>query len=194
MKFSTTEENSKLVNRMKQGICRLRWKRIIAAVIIIAVLSGIRYVHVAYWRQQREELSYNIKVEFFGFKECSDMQKDKNPYHICKEHNAGILQKIDEWNQEGLRSFMDWDESVYTDIEKLIEENTIETEITKKNALLLMNGGADILNMDMEEFLRAVDFIEERAIMLDEYEEIFANGGIETQWQKAVGKWIYSTK
>lgn len=83
---------------------------------------------------------------------------------------------------------MDWDEDVYTDIERLVGESKVATETTKQNALLLLNGGADILNMDMEEFLRAVDFIEERAIMLDEHEAIFANGGIERQWDAAIEK------
>lgn len=98
------------------------------------------------------------------------MLKDKTQFNICEECNADIIERVEEWSRDGLKSFLNWDEymnedsnsdiDIYEAIGKEIKADEEETEEIKENALLLLNGGADILNIDYEKFLKTIIYIE----------------------------------
>lgn len=180
--YDTMAERSKGIDLFHKIPHRLKWKTIIIVLLVIAVIFGVRYMRAIYLEKQFNEMKYDMKVKWFCLEECSDMLREKNQFNICEEHNAEVMEKVEAWNQYGLRSFMDWDEKVYTNIKNAIAaddrgtrqhlnesdkaymKRQEELEKKRQNALLLIDGGGDILNMDFEEFLNAVDYIEEMGI------------------------------
>ena len=169
---------------------RLKWKNIIITIVLIGIAIGTCCVYVTYRNRQAEENKYYEKIIWFDFEECDDMRKDRNQFNICKECNADIIEKIEEWNQKGLRSFLDWDETAYTVLRKKIEEDDYwnvqkEGKTEKENVLLLLNGGGDILNMDFNDFERAITYIETIGIWVDEQ---MVWGTLEKRWWDFVRK------
>lgn len=201
-------ERNTITDRTNKIVHCLKWKTIIIVLLIIAIIFGVRFIRVAHLEKQLNEMKYDMKVEWFCFRECSDMLNDKNQFNICEECNTEIVEKIEEWNQNGLRSFMDWDEDVYRRLQIAIDNDTIErrsgetekeygTEmenlnIKKRNALWLLNGGGDIMNMDYEEFLQAVNYIE--TMDIEDKENLVFIGITRTQWQNMVGELIRSRR
>lgn len=189
----------------KEGRERLKWKNIIITIILIGIAIGICCVYVAYRNREAEKNKYYEKIIWFDFKECDDMRKDKKQFNICEECNADIIEKIEEWNHKGLRSFLDWDETAYSILRKVIEEDehwnvqkegktekeyekeveAVESE--KEKVLLLLNGGGDILNMDFNDFEKAITYIETIGICVDEQ---MVWGTIENRWWDFVHKEI----
>lgn len=145
-----------------------------------------------------EQVKYQKKMEWFGmgytYNVTEGILYGDSALSVCGVYNPEIIRKVEGWNREGLRSFTDWNThveknstiDVYVELTKVIEMDEGAEEITRKNALLLLNGGGDILNMDFEEFLKAVEYIEFKGGGSAETEKFVMTGGILKQWLDTV--------
>lgn len=164
------------------------------------VLAGAANTYIDYLNTGKnfEQVKYQKKMEWFGmgytYNVTEGILYGDNALSVCGVYNPEIIRKVEGWNREGLRSFTDWNAhvekdsniDVYVELTKVIESDEGTEEITRENALILLNGGGDILDMDFEEFLKAVEYIEFKGGGSTETEEIITAGGILKQWLDTV--------
>lgn len=157
-----------------------------------SALTGVANTYIAYINstESLNQLEEQLKMEWFGsgytYEVTEGMLEEGSRFSVCGVYEPNMLRRIEKWNQEGLRSFMDWDESIYADLKNEIENDEGELATTKKNALLLIDGGGDILNMNFTEFQQAVNYIDHERKRLFEHEEIIEEGGVALQWKSIV--------
>ncbi|MDE7434251.1 MAG: hypothetical protein K2N01_00310 [Lachnospiraceae bacterium] len=104
---------------------------------------------------------------------------------------------IQEWNENGVRGWGNWSEETCDRIEEAIKADESEDERIRSNALALLNGGSgtneelNVCAMDVNEFLHAIEYIEdigkniyngEKDKLTDGIGEDITNGSIRKMW------------
>lgn len=62
-------ENNKINVQIRKSMNQLRW--IGRAVILIAIIWGVRYIYATHIEKELEEMKYEQKVEWFGFRDAA---------------------------------------------------------------------------------------------------------------------------
>ncbi len=159
-----------------KGFIKRHWKKIILIVILL-MTSYKAYADYVRADQRVKEAEEVVIMKWFGPRVRYEM--------------------IQEWNENGVRGWGNWSEETCDRIEEAIKADESEDERIRSNALALLNGGSgtneelNVCAMDVNEFLHAIEYIEdigkniyngEKDKLTDGIGEDITNGSIRKMW------------